>query len=266
LEEGVLSGVDSFAASKGISRSQAVEEALKEHFKGGLSCVILAGGPPQKLWVREAKCFRPLVEVRRKKLVEHAILKSVSAGFSKVIVVGSSEVNSAIYRTVGDGSAYSSAIKFVDEAEHLGTGHSLLLAKPFLSNPFLFIPCDHYFEFDLGNLSKFHDPKKFVCTLAVHSGGEFEWTRSSLVLMEGNEITDYWEHPHGVRTRLTSTMTGISELSIFEHLKPSKGDEEICSLQESVFPSLAKQGLLGGFVVGGVFLNVHSLQDAKVLK
>ena len=114
---------------------------------------------------------------------------------------------------------------------------------------------------DIKKLETYHKINKGVCTLTIYSGTQDEWKKSSIVTLEGNKITKYDENPKGkAQTHLTNIMVGIAEPEIFDLIPKTK---LTYSLQEDVFPELAKDGKLVGYLFSGKWKNIDSIKDIK---
>lgn len=236
------------------SRSEAVEKIVDTYIGQKKKCVILAGGPQQNL--RAQDTYRPILQVNGKPLIIDILAKARHAGYEHIIIVGSKEVLSAIFRVAGE-----AGIEYVEEKEHLGTAKTLALAKEKLKQTFLFLPCDHYFELDLKAMEEYHRHNKGTVTLAVYSGSKYEWQKSSIVEVEGNIITSYTEHPKEKPSHLTALMIGFAEPEIFNYIPKARLQY---SLQEDVFFELAQKRKLVGYLFSGRWKNVHAQADTKI--
>jgi len=241
------------------SRSEAIEHLLKKSLNAKRPAVILAGGPASALWMKDAKTYRPLVKVKGKPLIIDTLLKLRASGLSEAIIIGSHKVNSAIFNEVGNGSSLGIKVKYVEEHEHKGSAHTFWLSREYVKGTFLFLPCDHYFDFDLATILVYHKKQEALLTLAVYYGTAFEWTKTSLVRMDGPLITEYWEKPSKPQSHLIATMIGYAEPETFAMLDP-KGS------LDSQFAKLSKMRKLSGCLVSGSFVNIHSKKDVSILK
>jgi NDP-sugar pyrophosphorylase family protein len=237
------------------SRSGAVEKILTKYLSEKKKCVILAGGPPENLDCEGT--YRPLLKLKGIPLIEHILAKVREHGFNDIIIVGSKEVLSSIYKLVGETKG-DAIIEYIEEKKSLGTAKTLQLAKERIKSTFLFVPCDHYFEINLKDMGLYHKQNKSVATLTVYSGTKYAWSKSSIVELEGNKIKTYEENPKVNKTYLTSILIGFAEPEIFDAVP----DGEISySLQEDVFPQLAKEGSLIGYLFAGKWKNIHTKKD-----
>lgn len=241
------------------SRSDAIEKILREYLVEKKTAIILAGGDPQKIFVKELGVYRPLVDLGKMKLIEYLITKCREVGFSNIIIAGFSQVISKIYEVTGDGKKYNVNIIFIEETKELGTAKTIELAKKYLTHDFLFMPCDSFFNFDLENLWKFHNSQKGIITMGIHTRTSYKWEKG-IVGMDGYYITSYEENPKKPKTKLSGAFIGFVKPEIFNKIPPG---EVYWSLQENVFPQLAKERKLIGYPIGGDWVNIHSKEDLE---
>jgi dTDP-glucose pyrophosphorylase len=239
------------------SRSEFVEKVIKEYLKK--ICVILAGGDPEKLFIKELKTYRPLVKIGKKTLIEDNILKCKKEGFKNIIIVGSQKLISKLYEILGNGTEYGVSIIYVEEKKELGSAKSLELVKDYIKTDFLFLPCDFYFDFDIKKLLEFHRSHNGVVTVGIHAGTSYDW-RKGIVQMDGYKIIDYEEKPKKPKTYLVAVFIGFMKPEIFDYIPPG---DVFWSLQENVFPRLAKEGKLVGYPIAGNWVNIHTKEDLK---
>jgi len=260
LDSKIVNEIDSLVDGIIIrSRSNAIEKVLKEHLVERKIAVILAGGNPDKIFIKELECYRPLVKLGKVRLIEDIISKCRSAGFTNIIIVGFPIVISRLYETLGNGEKYDVDIVYVEENKELGTAKTLEHARKYLKTDFLFLPCDHWFDFDFKKLYEFHLTNNGVVTLAVHTRTSFNW-KTSIVEMDGYDIINYEEFPKKPKTHLVSMLTGFMKPEIFDFIPPG---EVYWSLQEHIFPKLAKMNKLVGYPIAGKWVNVHNIDDIK---
>jgi len=264
LDSNIIKEIDS--SVDGIitrSRSDAVERILKEFITERKTAVILAGGNPEKLLFKNLDNHRPLVKVGKRKLIESIVMRCREAGFVNIVIIGFSSLIAKLYEVLGSGEKYGVNITYVEESKELGSAKTLELAKKYLKTDFLFLPCDHWFDFDLKKLYEFHLSHNGITTLGIHTRTSFDW-KTSVVVLDGYKIVDYEEHPKKPKTHLISIFIGFMKPDVFNFI-PS--GEVYWSLQEHLFPKLAKEGKLIGYPVAGNWVNVHSREDVeKVVK
>lgn len=260
LDSNLIKEIDSSVDGIVIrSRSDAIEKILRQYVMEKKTAVILAGGKPEKLFIKELNVYRPLVKIGKKMLIEDNILKCREAGFTNIVIIGSSIIISKIYEILGDGKKYDVNIVYVEETKSLGTAKTLELAKNYLKGDILFLPCDHYFDFDLKKLYEFHLSQNGIVTLAIHARTSFDW-KMGVVVMDGYKIIDYEETPKKPKTHLVSVFTGFMKSDVFNFIPPG---DVYWSLQENLFPKLAKEGKLIGYPIAGIWVNVHTKKDLE---
>ena len=226
------------------------------------TAVILAGGDPKNLFIKELNTYRPLANIGKYKLIEDIIMKCRSSGFVNIIIIGSATIISKLYETLGNGDKFSVNITYVEEHKGLGTGKTLELAKDFIKTDFLFLPCDHFFNFNLEKIYQFHLIHNSTSTLCVYSGRNSK-TDQGIVEMDGYRIIDYKEKAKEGKTNLISVMIGFMKRDIFNMIPPGNVN---WSLQDHIFPKLAREGKLMGYPVSGQWVNVHAKEDIEKIR
>lgn len=262
IEESIINQLD--RKVDGIftrSRSDAIEKALREHMLEKRTAVILAGGLPEKLFIKELGVYRPLVNLGGIKLIEYIITKCREIGFTNIIVVGFDQIIAKIREITGTGEKYNVDIKFIEETKELGTAKTLELAGKYITNDFLFLPCDSYFNFDLGSLLDFHNFFKGTITMGVHTRTTYQW-KKGIVELDGYHITSYEENPKKPKTTASGVFIGFAKPEIFNMIPQGN---VYWSLQENIFPKLAKERKLIGYPAGGDWVNIHARKDVEKL-
>ncbi|MBI5176508.1 NTP transferase domain-containing protein [Candidatus Micrarchaeota archaeon] len=258
IDSRLASRLDS--ASAGGSRSAVVERALGAFLSANATGVILAGGPARNLFVGEVGQYRPLVQIGKEDgketPVQNILGRFAQAGIGRALVVGSREVNAAIFSRLGGGPVSGVSLEFIEEKEHGGSLHTLSLALPRAGSEFAFAACDHYLGFSLRELREFHERAGNPLTLGVYAGTAFEWSKTSVVRMQGSIIEKYWERPQKPESHIVSTMAGFANADAFYGMKMEGSIE-------AAFEKLAGRGMLHGFIVQGDFVNIHSRRDAE---
>ncbi len=263
IDEEVLKKVDGLVDGLFVrSRSDAVERILKEYVASMKNAVILAGGDPKAMEIKEEGAIRPLVKIGNKTLIEDTILKAKEAGFHNFYIIGRQKVLSKIYDVLGTGKKIDATINYVEEKESLGSAKTLELIKNEIKGDFLIIPADHFFNFDLKKIYKFHKETGGVCTFGIHTQTNFPFNKG-IVEMDGGKIIKYHEKPKKPKTFLANTFVGFMNEKVFDYIPPGKIN---WSLQENVFPKLAKDGLMHGYPVSGEWVNVHTKEDVELVK
>ncbi len=260
LDEKILRKVDSLVDGIKIrSRTDAIEKLLSQQLVEKRTAVILAGGDPSKLYVKELGTYRPLVSIGKKTLIEDIISKAREVGFTNIIIVGFPSLIAKLYEVIGNGEKLGVSINYIQETKELGTAKTLELARQYLKGDFLFLPCDHWFDFDIKELYDFHQMNGGIATLGIHARTSFEWN-TSVVVLKGYKVIEYDEFPKKPKTHLISVFIGFMSGEILNYIPPG---EVYWSLQEHIFPKLARDGKLVGYPIAGKWVNVHTANDIK---
>ena len=261
IKKDLIDKIDNFVDGTLInSRSNAIEQFLEKYLEENRCCVILAGGDPRYLWLDDIKEYRPLIKISDKEtLIENILKKIIRFDYRNIIIVGSKIINTRIFELIGNGERLGCRIIYTEESEFKDSANSLKLAEKYLKSTFLFLPCDHYFDFDIKKLEQIHKLNNFVTTLAIYGGIRHDHNKSAIVELNGNEIINYWDTPKEDKTLLISTLIGFAEPGIFDFIK------ERVSLH-SVLPQFIEKRELGGALLSGSFVNVHTKEDVNMVK
>lgn len=266
LDKKIVDMLDLFIDGINIrSRSDAVSKFLSEYLNDKRTVVILAGGEPKNLIIEELDVYRPLVKISKDKtLIENIIEKCRSAGYSNVIYIADPAVIAKTYEVLGNGNKLGVNINYLSEKSGFGSAKTLEKAKSFVKSDFLCLPCDHFFDFDLKQLRDTHySNKNSIATFAVHARTIYGWNKTSIVEMEGSRIVSYEEKPEKLKSHLTSTFIGIFSPEVFNYIPPG---EVYWSVQEHIFPKIAKEGRFYGYPIAGNWVNVHTKDDVLKVK
>jgi len=250
------------------SRSDAIEKSLLEYFSRMKRAVILAGGEPERIYINELSKYAPLCLINEKTLVEDTLIKCKRAGFDDIIIIGFRDINTQLFNVLGDGDQLGVNIKYVEEMKPLGVAKTLEVARDFLKTDFLMIPGDCFLNFDLNKLHEFHLMHSGIATLAIYSRRDFDYDFHpelwrGIVELSGANIVFYEEKPEKAKTHLLSTLIGFISPEIFNYIPDGSTP---CSLQEEIFPQLAEEHRLYGFIFVGDWVNIHTKEDVELVK
>jgi len=252
LDERILKELDSIIDGIRIkNKSQAIEFLIRRSLSEKRSAVVLAGGDEEHLRVNGT--YKPLVKIKGKTVIERMIETLRKNKIFEIFIVGRKNVLSEIMKSVGDGSRYGADIKYVEENEdkygQQDTAKTLKLLKGKIKRTFLVIFCDIIFDYDLNIPLNFHIKEGDVATLLLKTSGEpIKW---GVVELDGKKITKFVEKPKRAESYLVYTGIFIAEPEIFS----LTGN----SLEYEIFPYLAKNRLLSGYVCSGKCEHVHKI-------
>ncbi len=220
------------------------------------TAIILAGGMGTRLRSVVPDLPKPMAPIDGRPFIEHQMDYWIGQGVDRFVVsVGYKK------EVIMDhfGSSYrATPLMYAVEEEPLGTGGGLLLAAQGLSEPFLVLNGDTFFEVELNALLKFH---------AKHAS---EWTFS---LLRANEIGRYMGMDVKADGEIVSLKSGTDELgrlanggvylinpSVLAKTKFVPGQK--LSLEDDLLPVFMTQGgKLYGLEFTGSFIDIGVPDD-----
>ena len=248
LDEKLLERVDSLIDGVFIrNRSQAIEKLLWKALgeKPARKAVLLAGGPEKNL--RYKGTYKPLYEINGKPLIVNTLERLRSAGVTEVIVAAG-KIKDKIFELIGDGMNYGLRIIYVKD-ENLGTAGVVKKVKDYLDSTFFVVFGDEYFDFDLGEMLKFHRSIRSLATMAV-SATNVEKSKDYLKIL-GNKVIEFVTPAKRERTFHVNAGIYLFEPEVLSYF-PRKG-----SIERDVFPKLVKEGKLNAFIFSGKWIHLE---------
>jgi D,D-heptose 1,7-bisphosphate phosphatase len=223
---------------------------------------ILIGGKGTRLGDAVRDTPKPLLEVCGRPFVEHVMRNLRRFGFTEFVLLAGYQAGVVQEKYGADttlAEELGAIIKVVVEPSPLGTGGALKYARAHLRDEFLLLNGDSIFDFnylDLSNCSYDNEPHDWLCRVALlpveHA------TRYGFVDLEAARITAFREKP-------TEPQSGLINSGVY-WLKASMLDdigETPCSLEQQVFPKLAREGRLVGRVYRGYFIDIGIPEDLE---
>ena len=129
--------------------------------------VILAGGNGMRLKDISGDLPKSMVTILTKPLLQHLIEQCVKHGFTDIKLLVSYKWG-AIQDYFGDGSEFSASIEYIVEDVPRGTAGALMDALPKLSEQFLVLYGDTFFDIDLASFWTFHQKKLGDVSIFLH--------------------------------------------------------------------------------------------------
>ncbi len=242
------------------SRSSFIEHCISTYLQNSSTAVILAGGDPKKL--KLGKRFKFLIPIKDNETILNFLFDRLS-GFGKIFLVGQKEVINACFEKISD-KYNNTEIEYIEERKELGNAKTLELVKDKVTQNFLILPIDQYYEFDFFDLIRKHTLNhaisKTIVTLAVAPVATTE--KFGTVSMIGNTIVKHEEGKKGDKT-LISAFAAVCNKRIFDYIP--KGDVRWV-LQKDVYPRLINLGYMSGYLLDNPIFNINSEQDIQKLR
>ncbi|MBT5022270.1 hypothetical protein HON01_05580 [Candidatus Woesearchaeota archaeon] len=256
IDERTLKEIDSIVDNVLIrNRSQAIEFLTRNALGDNKVAVILSGGSEKAL--RIGKDYRITVPIKNSTLIEVGLRKLKRNGFKEVYIIARKKILTKLFDIVGNGNLYGITVHYVEESQSRGTAESLKLIKGMINNTFLVVYGDIIFnKINLEELWKQHVRQKRLATLMLTTSATP--TKKGIVRVEGTRVIEFIQKP-----RKSDIYIGFSSMFIAEpDILSYKGN----SLENEIFPQLAKKGLLNGHLSSEKEIHVHNEQDVKTSK
>ncbi len=233
------------------NRSQAIEHLVRASLGESKTAVLLSGGPVEKIRIGEA--YRATALVSGKPVCVHAVEKLRSEGFSKIIVVARGPVLTAMFSILKDGRDLGVSVVYVEERNCHGTADSLRLVRGQVKGAFLVVYGDLMFSnVRIAELWKEHmrDRKEATLLLTTSLAPSTKGTAK----IEGSTILEFMQKPRQSQQYIVFSPIFACEDSMLS--VPGS------SLEKDVFPTLAGQRLLKGYLSSEKECHVHTADDA----
>jgi D-glycero-D-manno-heptose 1,7-bisphosphate phosphatase len=223
---------------------------------------ILIGGKGTRLGDAVRTTPKPLLEVCGRPFVEHLMLNLRRFGFGNFILLAGYQAD-VVREKYGSGSTFAAQLRatitVVVEPSALGTGGALQFARPYLQSEFLLLNGDSIFDFnylDLSNCGYSHEPDNWLCRVALlpveHA------TRYGFVELEGAQVRAFREKPSTPESGLINSGVYWMKSALLDYIQDTP-----CSLEQQVFPQLAREGRLIGRSYHGFFIDIGIPEDLQ---
>lgn len=236
LDKNLLSLVDSKVDGSIIrSRSQAIEFFLRRGLQEQTinTSVILIKGEHQKNLLKKLK---------GKPLIKNQIDFFVKYGINNVYITTQHTKNiNLLLNEISDVNINAEIV----EKEARGNAHALEATKDKIKKSFVVISGDIYNNFDLLKMIKKHTEMDKIATMGLMTR---EKTSSyGTAILDGDFIIDFQEKPKQSSTYIVNAGIYIFKPEVFELF------ENVTSLEEDLFPKLARLKQLVGFFTYGEY-------------
>src|SRR2546430_16162723 len=215
----------------------------------------MAGGEGSRLRPLTSRQPKPLVPVVGRPIMEH-ILLHLRRHQMRDVVATVQYLGSSIRNYFGDGSEQGVALTYSVEDSPLGTAGSVMLARQFLTEPFVVISGDALTDIDLAAAARFHRERKSLATIVLKPvPNPLEY--GVVVVEEGGAVQRFTRKPSWgeVIAALANTGIYILDPSVFDFFRAG----EVADWSGDVFPKLLKEGeRVFGWVASGYWEDVGS--------
>ncbi len=225
-----------------------------------LKALILAGGFGTRL--RPLSCTRPktLFPIVNKPLLQWVFERLVKSNFEEAILAVNQQTE--FYIRQNRVPRYGLEVRYSRDPPRkpLGTAGPIKKAEKLigLDKPFLVLNGDIFADFSYGEMMKNHREGKAVATIALYEVEDP--SRYGVVdLSEDCHIRKFIEKPTkgNAPTNLINAGIYVLSPSIFEYIPKGK----TVSMEREVFPKLAEEGVLFGYVVQGFWKDIGNPEE-----
>lgn len=213
--------------------------------------VILVGGLGTRLGERTKLIPKPMLDIGGRPFLDTLIDELVRYGvFDEILLLAGhkAEIVETHYATAVRGQT---RIVVSRETEPLGTGGALVHARNLLHDRFLLLNGDSLFDFNLLDLiARAHDSRVHM---ALREGVVGD--RYGRVVLDGNTVRDFIAPGAGATGPVNAGIYVIDK-SVLDDIATLPA-----SLEQEVFPGLAKSGALRGTAYRGYFIDIGIPDD-----
>ncbi len=254
LKPDVIKYIDSCIDGTQIrNRSHAIETIISDVMTPGIKqAIILAAGQGIKMRPYTYEIPKPMMPVKGQPILEHIVHQLRDADIRDVVIV-IGYLGDHIKKHFGDGARFGVKIRYIEEDKQSGTAGPLKIARQILDDqPFLMWYGDVLAEINIRDLISYHLQFSQTGTLALTSVPDP--SAYGAVRMNGQKVVELVEKPKNSLSvsRLVTAGVQILDPSIYRYI-PSK---PFSMLEEDVFPILAKEGKLTGYLFEGRWFDV----------
>lgn len=220
------------------------------------TAIILAGGMGTRLRSAVPDLPKPMAPIDGRPFIEHQMDYWIGQGVDRFVVsVGYKK------EVIMDhfGKSYrSTPLTYAIEDEPLGTGGGLLLAAQGLSEPFLVVNGDTFFEVDLAKLLQFHSGHSSDWTFSLFRTSEVGRYMGIEVKFNG-EIGSFTSDT-GEQSRLANGGVYLVNPSVLANKAFIPGSK--LSLEDDLLPAIVAKGYkVFGLEFSGTFIDIGIPQD-----
>jgi len=218
----------------------------------------MAGGFGTRLRPLTNNIPKPMVPIVNQPILEH-IVNLLKTHKIKDFVVLLYYMPDIIQKFLGDGRKFGVKIKYVVPDQDYGTAGAVKLSEKFIKDKFVVISGDVLTDFNLTEISEFHNKKNTIATLSLYSSKNP--LQFGIVLTDRNDrIVRFLEKPSSSEVFSDTINTGIYffDKEIFNFIP----EGESFDFSQNLFPLLLKKDLpIFGCKIRGYWRDVGNLEE-----
>jgi mannose-1-phosphate guanylyltransferase len=201
-----------------------------------MKAIILAGGLGERLKPLTDHTPKPLLPIKGKPIIEHAIDNFKKHGITDIILAIGYK-SEKIKQHFKDGKHLGVNISYCIESEPLGTGGALREAAKNINQTFIAINGDNLADFNWSEIITHH--KKLDAKITIGLYPVEDVTKFGIAKLDGNKIIEFIEKP--TKEQAPSNLNNAGAYVIEpDALKILPSDK--CSIERDCFEILSKKG------------------------
>ncbi|RJQ16792.1 hypothetical protein C4573_01875 [Candidatus Woesearchaeota archaeon] len=258
IDNDVLQRVDELIDGTEIkNRSHAVELLLTKSlsYRKPRKALILAGGKSSRIKNKDMPSC--LMTIHNRPILEH-LLDLFKKFDIKDILIAIGSNGKPIKEYFGSGLQFGVRITYLEESHPLGTAGPLNMAKPYLTEPFIMCNGDELKNINLNDLYAFHNNNAGIATIALTTTDDP--SSYGVALLDGNKIITFVEKPNKENSLSNLINAG---LYIMNPEVLNFVPDGFAQLEQDVFPKLAHQHKLFGYVFSGQWFDTKTPEKLK---
>lgn len=222
------------------------------------TAIILAGGKGTRLRPLTNAIPKSLLPVQGKPILEHIIALFQRHGVQEIVLVVGYRAKQ-IRAYFGNGDARGVTIRYSKEDKPGGVTHALYLTRSYVQKSFFVSNGDELKNIDLDAMYTLHKREGALATLAISTVEDP--SPFGMVMLYENKIVSFIEKPSKkeAQSHFVSAGLYLVEPEIFNYFT-AEGET---SLEKNIFPVLATQGKLAGFLFPGQWFPIDTLELYK---
>jgi mannose-1-phosphate guanylyltransferase len=223
-----------------------------------MKAIILAGGFGTRLRPLTEETPKPLLPIKGKPIVEHAINNLKSHGITDILLSVGYRADQ-IKEHFSDGSQLGVDIAYCIEDGPLGTGGAIKLCAKGLSSTFVAINGDNLADFDWTAMLEQHKETGAKITMALYPVDDV--TQYGIAKLDGNRIVEFVEKPseEDAPSDLNNAGAYIIEPEALDILPGGKS-----SIERDCFEKLAAKGVVYAFTHKGQWFPTDTLEKYEL--
>jgi D-glycero-D-manno-heptose 1,7-bisphosphate phosphatase len=213
--------------------------------------VILCGGLGTRLGTLTAQTPKPLLPVGENPFLDVLLFELGRHGLRRILLLAGFAADRIreYANTTSLKTRLGLQIEVLVEPERAGTGGAVWHARDRLDDTFLLLNGDSWFDINLLDLTV-----KVACAPSATAGIALRFlpdaSRFGVVEIDGDRITKFRGRPDQLGGGLVNGGIYVCRRVLVDRL------QRRCSLEEDVFPLLAREGELVGMPFGGYFIDI----------